>query len=514
MGLDPDRLPVVIASAQAISRQNTTALELAEQAATEAIDNVGALRDRITGISLVNVLSAMPEAPVAALSSLLGLDAPGREVTTIGGNSPQWLVTRIASKIAGGMPGAWLIVGAEALHSARSASRSDREPARSASRAGLDARHEGSDAHGDRRPPPRSPAVEIEPDEQVGDPRPGTSALETSVGLLAPVHIYSIIESSLADRFDRSAVEHREALGNMMAGFSRVASRNPFAWFREPHSPSEISTPSPSNRLVTEQCTKLMSAFLSCDMSSALIITSLGEARRLGITAEPMFIVGGIDIDDVWAVSARRDLSRSPAMSAGARTLLDACSMSIDDISAFDLYSCFPSAVEIAADAIGASLDDHRGLTTTGGLAYFGGPGSNYSTHAIATMSERLRETAGAGLVTALGWFATKHSMGLYSARPPANGFVAPDTSLLQKAIDATAVEVAPRAEGRATVLAYTVAYAHDGRPSFAPAIARLPDGRHVVARAEPDQLEHLPNADLVGREIVVSGVPPGYRVL
>ena len=53
------------------------------------------------------------------------------------------------------------------------------------------------------------------------------------------------------------------------------------------------------------------------------------------------------------------------------------------DMQFFDLYSCFPSAVEIACREIGLAEDDPRGLTVTGGLAFFGGPGNNYVTHSI-----------------------------------------------------------------------------------------------------------------------------------
>ena len=85
-----------------------------------------------------------------------------------------------------------------------------------------------------------------------------------------------------------------------------------------------------------------------------------------------------------------------------------------------------------------ARPDDARGLTVTGGLPYFGGPGNNYSLHAIATMVERLRERGGTGLVSAMGWYATKHAVGIYGAAPPAEGWRRGDTAEAQRAIDAS----------------------------------------------------------------------------
>jgi len=86
----------------------------------------------------------------------------------------------------------------------------------------------------------------------------------------------------------------------------------------------------------------------------------------------------------------------------------------------FDIYSCFPSAVQIACDEFGIEHNDSRGLTLTGGLPYFGGPGNNYSMHGIVEMIRRARENESEfGLLNANGWYLTKHSMGIYSCQVP-----------------------------------------------------------------------------------------------
>ena len=66
------------------------------------------------------------------------------------------------------------------------------------------------------------------------------------------------------------------------------------------------------------------------------------------------------------------------------------------------------------------SDDPARPLTLTGGLTFGGGPGNNYTTHGIAAMVTALRADPGAvGLVTGLGWYATKHAVGVLASRPP-----------------------------------------------------------------------------------------------
>ena len=66
------------------------------------------------------------------------------------------------------------------------------------------------------------------------------------------------------------------------------------------------------------------------------------------------------------------------------REALRVAGIGVDDIATFDLYSCFPFPVFNICDGLGLGPDDPRGLTLTGGLPFFGGPGNNYSMHAIA----------------------------------------------------------------------------------------------------------------------------------
>ena len=62
-----------------------------------------------------------------------------------------------------------------------------------------------------------------------------------------------------------------------------------------------------------------------------------------------------------------------------------------------DLYSCFPSSICFALDALGIAETTPGGaVTQTGGLPYHGGPGSNYMTHSLAAMAETLRDDPGA----------------------------------------------------------------------------------------------------------------------
>jgi acetyl-CoA C-acetyltransferase len=494
--VDPARVAVVLGVGQRTDRTGATdPITLAAAAAQLALDDAGGATDLVQRVHVVNILAGGGPAPARAVAERLGMpETVHASTTTIGGNTPQWLVGRAADDIAAGAVRTVLVAGAEAMHSLRAGHRPD----------------VGADGH--------AAAGTGRPDPVEGDARPGLSPVELAAGLAVPAHVYPMMELVLAHRAGHTLDEHRQVLGTLLAGWTEVAAANPYAWFRDVRDARTIATPTAGsdNRLVSEPYTKLMHAFLGVDQGAALVVTSLDVARRLGREEQAVFLWGQGDATDVWFPSQRPDLGRSPGIAAAAGGALAAAGIGIDDVRWLDLYSCFPVAVELAAQAIGVALDDARGCTVTGGLPYFGGPGNDYTTHAIATMVERLRSHAepACGLVTGLGWYVTKHSAGVYANRPPADGYRRADTSAAQRVIDATAVEVVDQVDPQlATVDAATVLYDRDGQVTAAPAIVRLSDGRRAVARADERDLPALAGTNLVGGTVHVAGGPARYQV-
>jgi acetyl-CoA C-acetyltransferase len=509
-----DRQPVVVATGQSIERAEiVSALDLAERAADTALADAKGLRDAVDRVSVVNMLTPPGPAPAAALARRLGLAPVVTEVSTIGGNSPQMLVTKAASAIAAGEAEVVLIAGAEAQRSQRV-----RRQAGSRVDTGVDTGGDtGVDTGGDTDGAAAAERLDPGPDTVVGDERAGVGDRELNAGLIAPVHMYALFESALARRAGRGFAEHRAALGELMAPFTEVAAAHPFAWFPEARTPAQLATVSPDNRLVSDPFTKRLCAVMGVDQGAALLVTSLGAARAAGLADGAVFCWSAAAASDVWFPTARPDLAVSPGIGAAVGAALATAGIGVDDLDALDLYSCFPCAVEMAADAMGIALDDRRGLTVTGGLPYFGGPGNNYTLHAIATMVQRLRDEGGTAMVTGLGWYATKHAAGIFGAAPPPKGFGVADTSAAQAAIDAQAVEVVAGTEDGASttavVIGATVGYDAGGTPTSAPVIARLDDGRQVAAMADEAELAALAGVNLVGSTIRLGGTPPHYRV-
>jgi acetyl-CoA C-acetyltransferase len=517
-----DRLPVIVSTGQVLERDEIVGpLELMARAADLAFVEAPLLRDRVQHVSVVNPFSDAGTMPASELSEQLGLKPDRAETTTAGGNTPQWLVSRLAEEIWSGRLDVGLVAGGEAQRSTRAGRRNQS----GGDQSGGDQRGgEQSGANRKRSGFPRfsasSPAGTS--DRVVGDERLGFGDAEAAAGLLAPVHVYPLFESVIAHRAGRSFAEQREFLGKLLAPFTEVASRNPCAWFPEVRTPAEISEPSDDNRLVSEPYLKRMCAFLGVDQAAAVIICSYGAAKAAGVADSSIFCWSGADAEEVWFPTARPDLGALPGLRSAGNAALRAATLSIDEIGLLDFYSCFPCVVEMACDAFGLSLDDPRGLSVTGGLPYFGGPGNSYSLHAIATIVERLRSggpsgAAGTGLVNGMGWYATKHSVGVYSTSPSANGWRRGDTGADQAQIDASAMPMVldvPEPGEIATVAASTVHLDASGQVTEAPLIATLKDGRRLAARAsESVLLAELRGRNLVGERVLVSGSPIRYQL-
>jgi acetyl-CoA C-acetyltransferase len=477
--------PVLVGFGQSTQRSDDPlrALEpiaLAAQAARRAEDDAGvALLPHVDSVRVVSMISwDYGDAP-GALAAALGMAAPRDGVyTTMGGNSPQYLVNATADDIASGTVRVALLAGAEAMYTQRSArAQKLRLPWRAASGA---------------------------PRRTIGDGRWGTQEAEQRHGAAMPIHIYPLFENALRAAAGWSLEQHRARLGTQCARFSEIAASNPYSWFRKAKSAQEIATVTAKNRMIGFPYPKYMNSILDVDQAAAVFMTSASTARELGIPEDRwVYLHGGADAHDHWFILDRVDFTSSPAIRRAARAALDQAQWTIDDIDFLDLYSCFPCAPRLARDMLGIGADDPRDLTTTGSLMYFGGPGSNHPLHAIATMADRLRaDPRKRGLVTGLGWYVTKHAIGLYSSSAPRRPWSRIDTQELQRDIDRephppTALDP----EGAGTLETYTVLHDREGAPALGIVVGRLEDGRRFIANTPADRtlLEDMERRETIG---------------
>jgi acetyl-CoA C-acetyltransferase len=461
-----ERLPIVVGVGQLADRSDDLAtkrepLALIAEAARSALADAegGNLARRIDSVRVVNMLSgaAYPD-PAGMLAARLGLESGERLYTTIGGNAPQWLVNRSADDLAAGRCRAVLIAGGEALHTLRLASKQRIDLAWSHGRGG---------------------AV------TVGDGRQGSDPDEWRYGLQMPTQIYPLFEVALRAHERRAPAAHRVQVARLSASLAAIAATHPHAWFRDGKSAAEIESPGPTNRMIAYPYTKFMTSIIEVDQAAAVIMTTVGEARALGIPPSRwVYIHGGGETHDLWYLKDRVDYHSSPGMAEAMRQALAQATIEPSGLTFVDLYSCFPVAVEIAARTLGLPSDGSRPLSVTGGLPYFGGAGNNYALHAIVTTIERARATPGAfGLVSALGWYLTKHAVGIYGSDAPRHAWMRSGLEERQHAIDALHhPRFVDACDGGGTVETYTVLHDRDGAMTQAIAFVRRDDGSRTLA--------------------------------
>lgn len=491
-----DRTPILVGCGQITQREPDprralSPIDLTAEAVKLAAQDSGAGQKLLSALDTVVVVRSFSDTswrfacpfgrftnPPRSLAARVGaVDARRLIYTSQGGNMPQWCVNRMFEMIARGEVRAALIAGGESLATQKAAERAKLK---------LDW---SEDAGGDP--------------ESWGNTARGWSDMEDRHGMRGAIYAYPLFENALRGASGRTISEHQTAIGTLFARFASIAAGNPLADRQKAYSAHAIARVTPDNPYIGFPYTKLMNANAFIDQAAALLLTSVAHARALGIPEDRwVYLHGCADAVDHWYISDRESFHASPAMRTVAREAFTMAGVTAGDFDFLDLYSCFPSAVEVACREMGFDEDDSRGLTVTGGLAYFGGPGNNYVTHAIAEMMQRVRSRPRSlGLVTANGNYLTKHSAGIYSTRSPGRPFAPRPPAEYQSAIDAAkGPPVVEHAAGRAAIETYTVMHDRDG-PAFAIVYGRLGDGSRFIANTlrDPALLRSMTEADMLG---------------
>ncbi len=503
------RRPVLVGVAQRLQRADDPAearspLQLMIDAVRAAARDAGSsqLLARASSIRVTKGIWGYRN-PAHAIAEALGLGRIETGLSVLGGNHVQAVLNQSATEIQEGRREVVILAGAECGRTLGRAQKAGIE---------IDWLEESAE---DRAPTP---------EVVYGIDRWTRHEAEMARGIERAVQYYALFEIALRHQAGESPREHLERISRLWAGFSTVAQSNPSAWIRREVTADEIRTLTPGNRLISHPYPKLMNANMRVDMGAALILCSYGLARSLGLAGDRLvFPLSGTDAYDHYFVSERDDLHSSPAIRISGRRALELAEVEAADLDWIDLYSCFPSAVQVAAKELGLSAS--RPLTVTGGLTFGGGPLNNYVMHSIARTVELLRTRPGSrALVTANGGMLTKHSFGVYGSDVPTDGF---RHQCLQDEVDREPRrEVVLEHDGEAAIESYTVAFgAGTGRPSKSytsiygrasstgtePSVGhlacRLDDGRRTWANVEtPEVLDEMCREEFCGRRVRIDG--------
>lgn len=477
---DDGRQLCVIGAAQHTVRDGNAPEPLVswEQRAREAaaVANAEDALRHIDSLQVVYCQSWPYDDPVGRLANALGCAPRHRLYSGIGGTTPQDLVNRTAESMLRGELDLALICSAEALATVRAAKRNGLR---------LNWRHRKSS------PFPWEPPHPSELNHEV------VQAWET----------FPLWDTARRAHRGASLADDAAQAATTMAAMSAVAAENQHAWRRTALDAATIGTATPDNRYVGWPYTKREVAVMDVDMSAALLLATREKADALGVAEDRrLYLNGWAYAEDPASIAERAEMWRSEAMSVAGRHALASAGLAIDEIDAFDLYSCFPSSVRLGCDALGLAVDDPRGLTITGGLPYAGGPASGYLTHAIASAFDRLCTAPGRTLVTGVGMHMAKHVAAVWSPQWGA-GAPPPGPDALRSEVDAGQPrrDVLTTFSGPATVCAYTVAHGRDGAPEKGLLVLDTADGRALARVHDADLLVDAESRELVGQAVTVS---------
>lgn len=477
-----DATPVVVGAAEIVHRDEpgfepTSATALMVEAVRAALGNT-ALGPAV-GAVLVPHGTWTESDPGRAVAAAIG--APGaRSIRTELGVLQQSSLMRAATDVAAGVCDVAVVVGAENRWS------------------GVVCGKQGIAV-----PAAPDDAVRSEPDELIEPDGMIIAQVEIERNLTTAAHQYAIIESALRHSLGRSNGAHQRALGELWSRFARIAATAPAGWDRRALGADDIAYESPTNRRIAAPYPKWLVSQWNVDQAAALVVTTVGVARRHGIDPSHwVFPLAMAESNAIIHLTTRVDLHRWPAARYAGEAALDAAGVELAAVGPVDLYSCFPAAVEVQAIELGLSLE--RDLTLTGGMTFGGGPFNNYALQGAAAMVRAVRDAAGPtiGLTSAVSGLLTKPGVTVWSNAAPRAPFAALDVSAEadrrtdRLPIDADLV-------GPATVVGATVVPAPDGT-STTIAVVEADHVRSVVQSRDPHVAEAFGGSDPVERRVVV----------
>ncbi|MBL7486826.1 acetyl-CoA synthetase [Frankia sp. AgB1.9] len=445
-----------------------------EARAREAAASLPRALADVQSIQVVYCQSWPYDDPVGRLAERLGADPKHRVYSGIGGTVPQTLVNATAAAMLRGELDLALVVGGEALATVRAYKRA------------------GERLPWSHRETPRSPFPWTPP-----------HPAETAHDVLQAWETFPLWDTARRAARGASLADDAAEAARLMAGLTPVAAANPHAWRPRVLDAATVGTATPDNRYVGWPYTKNEVAVMDVDMSAALLLATGARADALGVPEDQrLYLAGWSYAQDPASIAARPDLARSAAMAAAGRAALDRAGLTLAEVGAFDLYSCFPSSLRLGCDALGLEVDDSRGLTVTGGLPYAGGPASGYLLHALASLYEQRPHSA---LVTGVGMHLQKHVAAVWTCAPARPE--APDDDVVQQGVDAeqAARRLLVSYEGPARVLAYTVAHSRDGGAERGLVVLDTPRGRALARVHEPALLADAESRELVGQPVTVT---------
>lgn len=324
MGSIPDNTPIIIGVGQSVEQvPDDLALaashaDMAGRAAGLALKDAAIPAALIDHIACTRIFSDSTPAYACpfgradkfplAVAARIGAAPTSMLYDSIGGQTPQTLVAECAKGLGAGTYEFALIAGGEALANMRAGQRSG---------AKLDwaETHEG--AYEDRGPFNGPMFIH---------------ATEVNHAMHEPIMYYGLMETARRIARGENVQTYRGKMGVLLAPMSEVAAQNPYAMFPKKYNAEDLAAVTLDNRPLLSPYTKYLVAKDGVNQGAAIIMTTVGKAKALGLDPVRWIYLHGHADTSERLMLARENIGRSAAMEAAFKMAISQAGTTAKDI--------------------------------------------------------------------------------------------------------------------------------------------------------------------------------------
>ena len=319
------------------------------------------------------------------------------------------------------------------------------------------------------------------------------------LGMMA-VGYYAILESAFRFNKNIGMEEQLNYVADMYTYFSKVASKNKHAWIDSALNANEIKNITEKNSLQAFPYNKYHCTSWNVNQSAAIIVCSEKIANDLEIPQEKrVYLLASSENNHMIGTLQRPRLFEQYGMKLAADYILEICQKLKIKPNFYDLYSCFPVAVQMFAKSL--NLHNYKKFSITGGMSFAGGPLNSYLLHSLSKMVSKIRKTKDStGIITGVSGMMTKQSYAILSKNPLTNFTYKDFTETAAK--KEKPIKISSLENGVGKVIGYTILKKTEGKYRAVIYIDCSDKKRKLITSDDMSIIKSMENEEWVGKKI------------
>ena len=312
------------------------------------------------------------------------------------------------------------------------------------------------------------------------------------------VGYYAILESAFRFMLQNNHDDHNNYLSEIYSGYSKIAAINKDGWIEQSLDKKVIKTESKKNLRQAFPYNKYHCTSWNVNQACAIIICSEDIADKLNIPSDKrVYPLASSENNHMISTLQRPNLIEPAGMHLAAKFIMDICNENNLIPNLYDLYSCFPVAVQMFAKSL--KLNDIKDKTVTGAMPFAGGPLNSYVLHSTAKLIQKLRKNNGVGIVTGVSGMMTKQSYALWS-KDPCIDFRYEDCTKKASEIELP-VKLSDKKNGSGKIIGYTILIKDNTNKAII-FVDTDDKKRKLITSTNKNIIKEMQNTEWVGKRI------------